>query len=326
MTVLRVIQDRPDVSFETRQRITEVMEQLGYVPNPRARDEVSTAGILGLLTPDVGTLPIGEILRGASRATEHSKYGLMLYSQRTGQSRRNDPRKPADFYLSSFENVGIAGVLLIYPEDYGKIIRGLKDRNLPCVIIDHQKGTTDEPGVSTTNRKGVLDAMRHLLALGHRRIGFITGNPELVASHERLQGYRDGLAEVGLPFDPELVRDGAFTEPTGFQQAEMLLDSANPPTAIVASNDMMALGAMDAAMLRGLAIGRDLSIVGFDDIFHASQSHPPLTTIRQPLDEMGETAVELLVTLVEGKSPLTLHRELPTELIIRGTTGPAPQS
>jgi LacI family transcriptional regulator len=89
---------------------------------------------------------------------------------------------------------------------------------------------------------------------------------------------------------------------------------------------MMAFGAMDAAMLRGLAIGRALSIVGFDDIFHASQSHPPLTTIRQPLDEMGETAVELLVTLVEGKSPLTLHRELPTELIIRGTTGPAPQS
>jgi len=234
--------------------------------------------------------------------------------------------KTAKHYLLSFETANVAGVLLIYPRDYENIIRGLKDRNLPFVIIDHQLGTIEEPGVRTTNRKGILDAMRHLLALGHRRIGFITGTAELVASHDRLQGYRDGLAEIGIPFDPELVREGAYTQPTGFQQSQALLDSAQPPTAIVASNDMMAFGAMDAAKLRGLTIGRDISITGFDDIFPASQSYPPLTTVRQPLEEMGQCAAELLVTLIEGSSPpLSLHRELPTELIIRDTTGFAPQ-
>jgi LacI family transcriptional regulator len=330
MTVLRVIQNRPDVSLETRQRITTMMEQLGFVPNRRVHKKATRTSLLGLLTPDVGTLPLGAILRGVSRATEHWHYGLALYSQRMRHAGANDPGKPgktAKHYLVSFETTNVAGVLLIYPRDYESIIRGLKDRNLPYVIIDHQQGTTEEPGVSTTNRKGILEAMRHLLALGHRRIGFITGTQELVASHERLQGYRDGLAEIGLPYDPELVRQGYYTQPTGFQEALMLLDSAQPPTAIVASNDMMAFGAMDAAKLRGLTIGRDVSITGFDDIFQASQSYPPLTTVRQPLEEMGQSAAELLVTLIEGSSPpLSLHRELPTELIIRDTTGFAPQT
>jgi LacI family transcriptional regulator len=330
MTVLRVIQNRPDVSLETRQRITETMEQLGFVPHRKVRNKAPRTTLLGLLTPDVGTLPMGAILRGVSRATEHWRYGLALYSQRTRHSGTNDPGKSgktAKHYLLSFETAGVAGVLLIYPRDYENIIRGLKERNLPFVIIDHQLGTIEEPGVSTSNRKGILDAMRHLLALGHRRIGFITGTQELVASHERLQGYRDGLAEIGLPFDPELVREGDYTQPTGFQQSQALLESAQPPTAIVASNDMMAFGVMDAAKLRGLTIGRDISITGFDDIFQASQSYPALTTVRQPLEEMGQSAAELLVALIEGSSPpLSLHRELPTELIVRDTTGFAPQA
>jgi LacI family transcriptional regulator len=177
-----------------------------------------------------------------------------------------------------------------------------------------------------TNRKGTLDAMRHLLALGHRRIGFITGRLDLTCSHDRWQGYRDALAEVGLPYDETLVLEGDFSQPTGFRQAQALLQLPEPPTAIVASNDMMAFGVMDAAKAARLTIGKDLSIVGFDDVFMASQTHPTLTTVRQPMFDMGATAFELLVMLLEERTMISLRRELPTELVIRESTGRAPQS
>jgi LacI family transcriptional regulator len=164
--------------------------------------------------------------------------------------------------------------------------------------------------------------MRYLLALGHRRIGFITGRMTLICSRDRLQGYRDGLAEVGLPFDPELVREGDFSQPVGFQQGQALLSLKEPPTAILASNDVMAFGVMDAAKAQGFAVGPDISIIGFDDIFQASQVYPALTTVRQPLRSMGESAIDLLTTLIERRPAFAMRRELPTELIIRASTGP----
>src|SRR5690606_38303674 len=148
---------------------------------------------------------------------------------------------------------------------------------------------------------------------------------DIACSHDRLRGYREGLEEVGLSFDPVLVREGDFMQPTGFQQTQALLQLDDRPTAVIASNDVMALGAMVAAKAAGLAIGDQLSIVGFDDVFMASQSHPKLTAVRQPMAAMGETALELLITLLEGRTALTTRRELPTELIIRDSTGRAPQ-
>jgi LacI family transcriptional regulator len=210
---------------------------------------------------------------------------------------------------------------MVVPLDYEVIISDLKEHELPYVIIDHHSGTDNEPSVTATNRKGVRDAMRHLLALGHRRIGFITGRMDIACSHDRLQGYQDGLAEVGLSFDPDLVREGDFFQPSGFQQAQALLQLPAPPTAIVASNDVMALGVMDAAKAAGLTIGQDISIIGFDDIYMASQTYPPLTTVRQPMAAMGETALEMLVTWLQGRTVLNPRRELPTELIIRQSTG-----
>jgi LacI family transcriptional regulator len=168
--------------------------------------------------------------------------------------------------------------------------------------------------------------MRHLLALRHRRIGFITGRMDIACSHDRLKGYRDGLAEVGLYFDPELVREGDYLQPSGFKQAKFLLQLEDPPTAILASKDMMAFGVMDAAKQADLRIGRDISINGFDDIDIAEQTYPPLTTVRQPLADMGEVALDTLVMLLEGRTIRPVQQELPTELIAQGTTGPAPQS
>jgi LacI family transcriptional regulator len=234
-----------------------------------------------------------------------------------------DHAERTSYYLAVFDNTLVDGVLLIVPYDYEVIVNDLKEHNLPYVIIDHHNDTGNEPAVTATNRKGALDAMRHLLALGHRRIGFITGRMDLIRSRDRLQGYRDGLAEVGLPFVPELVREGDFSQPSGFGQGQALLELKEWPTAILASNDVMAFGVMDAAKAHGLNVGPDISIIGFDDIFQASQVYPPLTTVRQPLNSMGEAAIDLLTTLVEGRPVLAMRRELPTDLIIRASTGPA---
>ncbi len=319
MSVSRVINGQPGVSEKTRQRILEAVEQLGYVPNLTPRSRAGGSRLIGLLIPDITTTYMGEVLRGISGAAERLNYGLVLYTQGTvGNVQRTS------YYLSLLSNSLVDGVLMVVPHDYGVIVSELKERDLPYVIIDHHSDTDDEPSVTATNRKGMLDAMRHLLALGHCRIGFITGRMDIACSHDRLQGYRDGLAEVGLPFDPALVREGDFLQPSGFQQTQTLLQMEVPPTAILCSNDVMAFGAMDAAKAAGLKIGQDISIVGFDDIDMASHAYPPLTTVRQPLAEMGETGLDMLVTLLQGRPLLNPRRELATELVIRESTGRVP--
>jgi LacI family transcriptional regulator len=320
MSVSRVMNGQPGVSEKTRQRILEVIEQTGYVPNSGPNLRPVGSKLIALLVPDITTTYMGEILRGVSGAAERLNYGLMLYTQGAVSNLQR-----TSYYLSLLGSSLVDGVLLVVPHDYEVIVNDLKQHDLPYVIIDHHSNRGDEPSVIATNRKGVLDAMRHLLALGHRRIGFITGRMDIACSHDRLQGYRDGLAEIRLPFDPDLIREGDFLQASGFQNTQSFLQLEQPPTAIIASNDIMALGAMDAAKDAGLAIGHDLSIVGFDDIDMASQTYPPLTTIRQPLAAMGETALDILVTLLHERTVLTPRRELPTELIIRGSTGQVPQ-
>ena len=319
MSVSRVLNGQSGVSQKTRQRILDAVEQLGYMPNPSPRARAGASKLIALLIPGINTTYMGEILRGVSSAAERLDYGLMLYTQGS-----IDHTERTSYYLSLLTNSLVDGVLMVVPLDYEVIVNDLKAHNLTYVIIDHHSGAENEPSVTATNRKGVLEAMRHLLALGHRRIGFITGRMDMACSHDRLQGYRDGLAEVGLPFDSELVREGDFLQPSGFSQGQSLLQLAEPPTAIFASNDVMALGVMDAAKAAGLSIGRDISVVGFDDINMASQTYPPLTTVRQPMADMGEAALEMLVTLLQGHKLLNARRELPTELIIRGSTGRVP--
>jgi LacI family transcriptional regulator len=319
MSVSRVINGQPGVSDKTRLRIMEAIESLGYIHSPNNRVQANTVKLIALLVPDITTTYMGEILRGVSGAAERLNYALMLYTQ--GYSNHT---QRTNYYLSLLENNLVDGVVLVVPRDFEVIVNDLKEHELRYVIIDHHSGAENEPSVTATNRKGTLDAMRHLMALGHRRIGFITGRMDMTCSLDRLHGYRDGLIEVGLPFDADLVCEGDFSQAAGFQQTRVLLQAKDPPTAIVASNDAMAFGVMDAVKAAGLTIGQEISIVGFDDVYMASQSYPTLTSIRQPLAGMGETALEMLVTLIQGRPILKPRRELPTELIIRQSTGRVP--
>lgn len=321
MSVSRVLNEQPGVSEETRQRILKVVRDLGYVPSTSTRTNPGSSKMIALLIPDITTSYMGEILRGVSGAAERLNHGLILYTQGS-----IDHAQRTNYYLSMLNNGLVDGVLMVVPRDYEVIVGDLKQHNLPYVIVDHHNGTGNEPSVTATNHKGMLDAMRYLVALGHRRIGFVTGRHDVASSRDRLQGYCDGLDELDLPYDPELVCNGDFLQPSGFKHGQSLIAMKSPPTAIIASNDVMAFGVMDAAKDAGLNIGRDISIIGFDDIYMASQTYPSLTTVRQPLAEMGETALDMLVALLQGRTVLNLRREMPTELIVRESTGHAPQN
>ena len=176
------------------------------------------------------------------------------------------------------------------------------------------------PSVAIANRSGVDQAMAHLLGLGHRRIAAITGPPGWVATEERRLGYRSALDRAGIAFAPELEVEADFDIGPGVEAATELLDLPEPPTAIFAFNDSIAIGAMRAARERGLSVPDDLSVVGFDDIQHATVISPALTTVRQPLADLGRTGVSRLARLLSDGRVDTLHIELPTRLVVRGTT------
>ena len=314
-SISRVINDEGGVSEETRQRIQEAISSLGYVANPVARRLRGASNVIGLVVSGFEDYA-GQILRGISQSSQHLRYNVILYVQHTqGQ--------PLESYQSLIASGLIGGLLMIVPYDYDILIELCETHQLPYVMVDFQGHipAPNTPTITVTNKKGIHDAMRYLLALGHERIAFITGLMDMASARERLRGYREALEEVGLPYDESLVVDGDWTQIRGFEQSRDLLKRRPDLTAIMASDDLTAFGAMDAIKDAGLRVGEDVSVIGFDDIPMASSVYPALTTIRQPMIRMGETAVELLVALLEDRAPINLHREFGTELVIRQSTG-----
>jgi LacI family transcriptional regulator len=215
------------------------------------------------------------------------------------------------------------GAVLVLPEASSEdLLQPLSD-GFSLVIVDPLVPLDARiPTVVAANASGGEQAMRHLLELGHRRIGAITGPPGWVATEQRRQAYRGALASAGIPFDAALELEADFDFEPGAQAAAVLLELERPPTAIFAFSDMIAVGAIRAARSRGIAIPDELSIVGFDDSAYATVVDPALTTVRQPLGEMGATAVDLLVRLMRKEAVATLHLEPFTRLVVRDTTSP----
>ncbi len=218
---------------------------------------------------------------------------------------------------------GTRGIILLLSQLTARQRGELDARGLPFVVID----PTAEPGpevssVGATNWSGGLAATKHLVDLGHRRIGIITGPPELLSSRARLDGYRGALERAGLSVDTELVRQGDFRVRAGYEQAKVLFGLSSRPTAIFAGNDLSALGVLRAAREAGLHVPEDLSVVGFDDIPLSEWSTPALTTVRQPLTEMARVAVQILLESAESAEPVKRRVELATDLIVRESTAP----
>jgi LacI family transcriptional regulator len=310
-TVSRVLNHKDNVSAETRARVLRAMEQLGYISNVHARRLAGgLSRVIGLLVDHLNTGYTEELIRGIDEALEAQNYNLMLYT-----THRQETREAA--YVTKMTHDFADGLILIVPRNEKAYLETLQDRKFPYVLIDAQGSNQHVPSIITTNRKGGYDATTYLIKIGHQRIGFITGEMAYGCAPERLAGYQAALADHGMVFDPELVSEGNFLQPQGYQCTRHLLSLPNPPTALFVSNDVMAFGAMEAACEYGLRIPNDLSIIGFDDIPQAAHMHPSLSTVHQPLEEMGRSAANLLCQYIANPLAEIERVELSTRLVIR---------
>jgi len=195
--------------------------------------------------------------------------------------------------------------------------------DVPMMVIDPSGGPSlDAPTIGATNWAGGLSAVEHLLSLGHRRIGLVAGTHMLLCSRARLDGYRAGLEAAGIPIEDELIKEGDFYHESGFSAGNALLSLPDPPTAIFASSDQMAFGVYEAVRQRGMRVPDDVSVVGFDDLSEARWLSPPLTTVRQPLAEMGVLAARTVLRLASGDELESPRVELATALMVRESTCP----
>jgi LacI family transcriptional regulator len=272
-----------------------------------------TTGRIGVLVPVVFDEYFARILHGVADAAYEHRLRLMLWP-----THHEHAREVA--LLDELREATDGGVLVLPEHSSEELVAALSD-GYPVVVIDPLVPLDDRiPSVSAAHASGAEQAMQHLLELGHRRIAAITGPPGWVATEERRRAYRGALAGAGIAFDPALELEADFDFEPGTQAAAALLELDPPPTAIFAFSDMIAVGAMRAARARGIAIPDELSIVGFDDSAYATVVHPALTTVRQPLAEMGATAVDLLVRLMGTEVVDTLHLEPFTRFVVRETT------
>jgi LacI family transcriptional regulator len=258
-----------------------------------------------------------EILRGVEEWGAIHETGVAVSSVRHGNAR------PAS-WTSALASHDTDGVILVTSELTGSQLGQLRNAGIPLVVVDPvNPPPADLASVGATNWAGGLAATEHLLGLGHRRIAAIAGPGDYLCSRARIDGYRSALERAGVRFDPALVRHGDFQHEGGFMRGGELLSLRERPTAIFAGSDQQAFGLYEAARQRGLRIPQDLSVVGFDDLPVAGWVSPPLTTVRQPLAEMGGVAAQMLGELIEGLPLRSSRVELSTELIVReSTAGP----
>jgi LacI family transcriptional regulator, galactose operon repressor len=311
-TVSKVVNGRPDVAPDTRARVERLLGELRY-HRPGGR-RGRRAGLVDVIFNGLDSPWAVEILRGIEDWCSAHSTGAAVSAIRHGSAR------PAS-WTSALASHDTDGVILVTSELTIPELDQVREESIPLVVVDPANmPDPDVPSVGATNWAGGLAATDHLLSLGHHRIAAITGPADYLCSRARVDGYRSALERSGASFDETLVRNGDFHHEGGFQRGGELLDLAEPPTAIFAGSDQQALGVYEAARQRGLRIPEDLSVVGFDDLPTARWVSPPLTTIRQPLADMGRMAAEMLGNLIDGVALRSQRVELATELIVREST------
>lgn len=318
-TVSRVINGRATVAPATQEMVRRAAQRLGGVSVPGAREP--DARPVFVFCPYLLTDYFGTIVTSVIETLD--LHGRRAVVQAGGTGARGGA---SSSLLDLPGRTGIAGAVLVLPPSSTVELAALHAQHYPLVVIDPRAELPEDvASVSAAHAAGARRLTGHLTALGHRRIGYVGGPVEWLASRNRLVGHASALAEIGMLADPALVRH--VEEPTadhGHRAALSLLELPQPPTAIVAFNDKTAAGALRAARSRGLRVPEDLSVTGFDDSELAGSTTPLLTTARQPLAEMGRMAVSLLMRLVAGHAVDTLHVELATPLVVRESTGPVP--
>jgi len=309
-TVSKVVNGRYGVSKDTIELVQGFIDELGYVGNLSASSlRSASTNVLGILVADFEPYS-AEIIKGAAALTRGTTWELLSHAggERHGWERRS---------IARLGGTLIDGAVVVTPttSDVNFIV--------PVVAIDPHYGPNQVPTVDADSYAGALAATRHLVELGHERIGFLGGRTELDSSRLREHGYRDAMKGAGLPTPMHYVRESRYDPDVAEALALEMLALPQRPTAIFAANDVTAIRVLSAAKMLGLRVPEDVSVIGFDDIPQASLVSPSLTTVRQPLGAMGHAAMEMLLDLLAGKERET-HVRMPTELVIRKSTAPPP--
>ncbi|WP_117211588.1 LacI family DNA-binding transcriptional regulator [Allorhizocola rhizosphaerae] len=311
-TVSRVLNGRSGVATETRRRIEELLREHQYQRPPMV---VPSSGVEVVFYHVLTHIAV-EIMRGAQDVVSGQDLSVgftdLLASPSTERSwvEQMLARRPV-------------GVIAVHPHFTAQQVAQLAAGGIPLVALDPAGQPEHEtPSVGAANWSGAVAATRHLLSLGHRRISVIGGPGVYLHARERLEACRAAMETAGVHMDPRLVRNGQYSFEDGVALGRELLSLPDPPTAVLCGNDLQALGVYEAARQAGLRIPDDLSVVGFDDIDNVNWVGPPLTTVRQPFREMGAAAADLLLTLIAGQTPPQIRVELPTTLVVRGSTAP----
>lgn len=310
-TVSKVINGRYGVASATAAHVNAVIERLGYEASLVARSlRNARTNVIGLLVMDFEPFST-EVLKGAADAIRGSGFELVAYSaggsldDHIGWERR---------YLSRVMGTLVDGAVLVTPT-----VTDVKHTG-PIVAVDPHTGRSSLPTVTSDNLQGGRLAVDHLLALGHRRIGMVTGRPDLSSAELREQGYRDAHAAAGVPVDEALLRRGGYDPEQARKASLELLQLPDPPTAIFAANDISAMVTLEVAADLGIDVPGRLSVVGFDNIPESALADPPLTTVQQPMRQLGHDAITMLIALISGDRVADTHVTLETTLVPRASS------
>ncbi len=310
-TVSKVINDRYGVAPETYDKVMDIVSDLGYESSLVASSlRRHSTNVIGILVPEFEPFST-ELLKGISSAVEGTGYELLAYSGNLEHNQVGWERRS----LSRLAGTLIDGAVIVAPT------ASVTDATIPVVAVDPHTGKTGPSTVEADNVGGARAATQHLIELGHRRIAHIRGRTDLVSAQLREQGYREALVAAGIPFDPELVRVGGYRAAETTDAARELLSRSDRPTAVFAANDLSAIRVLEIARELGLRVPEDLSVVGFDNVPEAANAVPALTTVAQPLHQMGAEAVRLLLGLLAGGTTED-HLLLPASLVVRASTSP----
>ena len=316
-TVSRVLNAKGELDAATAARVRQVIAEMGYVPSSRAVGLArGRTRIAGVLVPSLTWPWMGEVLQGIVDVVEAESYGLLLFTCNRGEESMRQ-------FATQVSAKSFDGLLVIEPEGTLDYIESLHARGLPVVMIDDRGHQPLFPSVATTNRSGAEAAAQHLLGQGRRHPAVVRGPERFGCTQERLEGFRKVYADAGLPIPDEYVVDGDFAFEAGRLVVKQLLEAGATFDAVFAHNDLSAAGAVQALREAGRKVPIDVAVVGFDDIPLAAHMEPALTTVHQPLREMGEAAARMLLSYFEGKPLPETRKVIPTTLIVRNSTDSA---
>lgn len=294
-TVSRVINTSKPVRTKTKERVLEAIEELGYRPNAIARSlKVKQTQSIGIMVPDIANQFYPEVVRGIEDVANMYEYTIFLCN--TDLDHEKELK-----YFSELEEKQVDGLIFMGNLISDDLAKSIKDSEIPVVLIGTQH--LNLPSVTINNVQAAKNAVSYLIQRGHQRVGVITGKmKDPIMGKARLQGYREALHEAGLSWRSELVVEGGYRFKSGYEGAKQLLMLEDIPTAIFVASDEMAIGAMRAILEKGFQIPRDVAVVGFDNVDMSGKVYPSLTTIGQPMYEMGAIGMRLLTKYLQGES------------------------